>query len=188
MPRLLLLDNYDSFTYNLEHYLVDLGADVTVRRNDMCDVDPLEYDAIILSPGPGLPGDAGCMPELLRTVKGQVPVLGVCLGMQAMAEQLGSSLYNQEAVRHGVEEYIFPEKVPFFEGISNPTVVGLYHSWAVHPEGDFTVTAMSANHIVMAIENRELNWYGVQFHPESVMTPQGKQMLANFMRLLERKR
>ena len=184
MQRLLLLDNYDSFTFNLEHYLTGLGVQVEVVKNDALDIDPLAYDGIVLSPGPGLPQDAGRMNELLSLAESKIPVLGVCLGMQAIAEFLGGELYNLPNVKHGIQETVQLLKSPLFEKLPEKIEVGLYHSWAVlEQSGDFQVTALSESGVAMALSNNDRKLYGVQFHPESVMTPLGKTILENFIRL-----
>ncbi len=182
MLHILLLDNYDSFTFNLEHYLVSLGVHVDVKRNDVKELDALNYDGVVLSPGPGLPVAAGRMMSLIECLDGKVPVLGVCLGMQGMAEYLGGTIYNQNRVKHGVQEEIVTESSPIFKGLKNHIQVGLYHSWAVNSEcGDFEIVAKSSTDIVMALQNEERKMYGVQFHPESIMTPDGMQILDNFL-------
>lgn len=182
MKRILLVDNYDSFTYNLAHLLEAIGCEVCTVYNDAVDLSTLHiYDAIVLSPGPGLPDDAGQMPQVIKQAIGQIPILGVCLGMQALALHLSGSLYNQTKVKHGVQETIQLELSPLFKGIGSAMAVGLYHSWAVRPEGDFEVIARSDSGIVMAISNEELKLYGVQFHPESIMSPKGKELLTNFV-------
>ncbi len=186
--NLLVLDNYDSFTYNLVQYLEDLldGA-VTVRRNDA--IGPEEaarFDAIVLSPGPGLPAEAGIMPELIRALAGRRPILGVCLGHQAIAEAFGGSLINLKEVYHGKETdiHICVADEPLFEGLPDPFRAGRYHSWVVDgatlPEV-LEVTATDAAGRIMALRHRTLPLHGVQFHPESIMTPHGKQMLANWL-------
>ena len=186
MKRILLVDNYDSFTYNLAHYLEGLDCDVITEYNDKTDLDRLsEYDAVVLSPGPGLPSEAGLMPEIIKICIGDIPLLGVCLGMQGMAEYLGGEMYNQQVVKHGVEEVIDVFDSVLFEGVGDSMNVGLYHSWAVFEHGDFDVVARSKSKTVMAIQNEALQCYGVQFHPESVMTPKGKMVLKNFLRTIK---
>lgn len=157
-------------------------CDITVVRNDELDFSiPLEYDFIVLSPGPGLPTEAGVMMQLIREQLGKTPILGVCLGMQGVAEVLGASIYNQKTVKHGLQELITTEKSVLFS-TGEQINVGLYHSWAVKPEGGkFDVTAYNDSGVVMAIENPDLKVYGVQFHPESIMTPEGKKMIGNFL-------
>ena len=151
-----------------------------VIRND-ADVDVSVYDKVMLSPGPGLPKDAGKMMEVIQSCAGKIPLLGVCLGMQGIGAFLGSELYNQELVKHGVQETIEIRPSVLFNGLGTEIQVGLYHSWAIHPEGDFEVTGISKTGVVMAIENPEKRMYGVQFHPESVMTPEGRKIIASFL-------
>tara|TARA_B110000305_G_scaffold97003_1_gene109356 strand:- start:860 stop:1414 length:555 start_codon:yes stop_codon:yes gene_type:complete len=184
LQRILLLDNYDSFTYNLCHYLEAEGAVVDVVLNDQLNCSTLDlYDKIVLSPGPGLPMDSGDLMEVIRLSDGVRPVFGVCLGMQAMAEYLGGSLYNQKQVKHGVGEKIQLESSLLFQGFPSEIDVGLYHSWAVNTEGDFEVISRSRQNVIMAIENKSKNFYGVQFHPESILTPLGKGIIKNFLNL-----
>lgn len=183
MQQILLLDNFDSFTYNLKHYLVGLGCSVHVVRNNVENLLLNDFDKIVLSPGPGLPDQAGIMMELIAEVDGKIPILGVCLGMQAIAEHLGGEIYNQEKVKHGVQENINCEDSILFDGLPNNIEVGLYHSWAVREHSKYTVTAKSDAGVIMAIENPEKKLFGVQFHPESVMTPEGRRILSNFLKL-----
>lgn len=187
--KILVLDNYDSFTYNLVQYLQELnGGKITVVRNDQIAVEAVEeYDAIILSPGPGLPSNAGIMPELLQKYASQKPIFGVCLGMQAIAEAFGRRLSNLNKVYHGIAtniEVIAP-KDPLFENVDTNFEAGRYHSWvvdrAVKPD-ELLVLAIDKQHKIMALRHREYPTWGVQFHPESVMTPAGKQLLANFLK------
>lgn len=185
MAQVLLLDNYDSFTYNLVHYFEDCGAEVRVMRNDESSIQLSNFDALVVSPGPGLPEDAGNLMGLLRDAEGRIPVLGICLGMQAMALHLGGKMYNQEVVMHGVQQEVSFLKSDLFLSVPSEAPVGLYHSWAVEETGDFTINARSENGVVMGIERADLEWYGLQFHPESVMTPNGKQIIANFLKILE---
>lgn len=186
MQHILLVDNYDSFTYNLAHYLEGMDVRLTICYNDEIDLTTLsEFDAVVLSPGPGLPKKAGQMPELVRRILGEIPVLGVCLGMQCLAEHLGGELYNQMKVKHGVEEMIYLEDSLLFLGLERKIQVGLYHSWAVQEVGDFRVTSRSAENRIMSLENLDKKCFGVQFHPESIMTPQGTQILQNFVRFVE---
>lgn len=187
MKRILLIDNYDSFTYNLFHYLESLGVEVEVVLNDkLSGVEPERYDALVLSPGPGLPEEAGDLMKIIEATAGRKPILGVCLGMQALALYSGGELYNQKVVKHGIQEKIHLEKSDLFDGLPSEVEVGLYHSWAVKEgSGDFKITARSASGTAMALENAKLNWYGVQFHPESVMTPEGRKILMNFISLIK---
>ncbi|NRA12576.1 MAG: aminodeoxychorismate/anthranilate synthase component II [Crocinitomicaceae bacterium] len=184
MQRILLLDNYDSFTYNLSHYLEAEGVQVDVVLNDQFDTSTINlYDKVVLSPGPGLPATSGGMMEVIRLSDGARPVLGVCLGMQALAEYLGGSLYNQAHVKHGVAELIQIEPSQIFQGLPSEIEVGLYHSWAVNVHGEFDVIASSGLDVVMAIENKSKQLYGVQFHPESILTQYGKEIIKNFLNL-----
>ncbi|MCB0793675.1 MAG: aminodeoxychorismate/anthranilate synthase component II [Flavobacteriales bacterium] len=189
--RILLLDNYDSFTWNLHHLLVPLVAEVAVVRNDQLSVaDTRGYDAIVLSPGPGMPEEAGIMMQLIRERMHEVPMLGVCLGMQGMVQAAGGSLFNLEQVRHGREEWcakVLPED-PLFRDLPDPFAIGLYHSWAVEPDTlpqQFHVTARMADGTIMAVRHAEHPVVGVQFHPESVMCPQGPVIMGNWVREVE---
>lgn len=183
MQQILLIDNFDSFTYNLKHYLIHLGTQVQVVRNNVEIPNLNDYDKIILSPGPGLPADAGRVMDLIGEIGGKVPVLGVCLGMQAIALHLGGEIFNQENVKHGVQESISCGDSELFSGVPNEIEVGLYHSWAVKEHSNYAVTARSDSGMIMAIENTERKLYGVQFHPESIMTPNGMEILENFLKL-----
>lgn len=184
MQRILLLDNYDSFTYNLSHYITGEGAEVDVVLNDKIDCSALDrYDKIVLSPGPGLPKDSGKLMEVIQLSAGIRPVLGVCLGMQGMVQFLGGELYNQNQVRHGVMELIQIGDSDLFRGLEDAIEVGLYHSWAVKDEGDFEVIATTKEDVIMAIQNKSKKMYGVQFHPESILTKGGKEIIRNFLSL-----
>ncbi len=184
--KLLLLDNYDSFTWNLHHLLAP-HAEVDVVRNDAITVDEAaRYDRIVLSPGPGLPGEAGIMMELLRKLMPTHPILGVCLGMQAMVEACGGTLYNQQRVMHGVSVPCIPEEPrdPLFAGLPSPFEAGLYHSWAADPATlppTLRITARSAAGVIMALRHTTFPSCGLQFHPESVMTPEGKAIVGNWV-------
>ena len=184
--NILLLDNYDSFTYNLYHYLLDFTSEVTVKRNDEIQADEADqYSHIVLSPGPGLPNAAGILMEMIDEQVAVKPILGVCLGMQALAEHFGGTLYNQDMVKHGVTTTIDtkPNSV-LFHGLPESFQVGLYHSWAVDETAlpkDFTITAKSTENVVMAIEHRSLPVCGVQFHPESILTEHGREILGNWL-------
>jgi len=186
--RLLLLDNFDSFTWNLHHVLAPLVETIDVVRNDAITVDEAaRYDRIVLSPGPGLPAEAGVMPELLATLMPTHPILGICLGMQGIVEACGGTLYNQARAMHGVEVPCIPEEPrdPLFDGLPSPFTVGLYHSWAADPAtlpADLRITARSAQGVIMALRHTRFHVCGAQFHPESVMTPDGERILANWVR------
>lgn len=185
MHRILLVDNYDSFTFNLHHYLIGEGAKVDVVRNDEIDFSTVSnYHGIVLSPGSGLPQEAGKMNELLAQCSGKIPILGVCLGMQAIAEFLGGKLVNQKNVKHGVQTSINVFSGILFKGIISPTKVGLYHSWCVDDSGNYLVNATSEDQVIMAIENTENKLFGIQFHPESILTPDGRKILSNFIQML----
>ncbi|MEN9348028.1 MAG: anthranilate synthase, component [Bacteroidota bacterium] len=185
MKRLLIIDNFDSFTHNLAHYCEDLGVEVVVKRNNqVLSAEVEHYDGVILSPGPGLPKDAGVTMHVLEDWAGKKPILGVCLGLQAIVEHFGGRLRNLPQVLHGVSSRCeVVHKHPVFEGISSPFLAGHYHSWVMDesylPE-NLKVIAVSGS-LIMAVNHTKWNVFGVQFHPESVMTPQGKQMLSNWI-------
>lgn len=186
MRQILLIDNYDSFTYNLEHCITSLGARVDVVRNDSRIQEELMYDGVVLSPGPGIPGESSGIMSLIQRFEGTVPILGVCLGMQAIAVHLGGELFNQNEVKHGVEEIVDVYRSPLFDGIGPKLKVGLYHSWAVVDGiGEFETIARSLNGLVMGIQNKEKMMYGVQFHPESIMTSSGNEIIQNFLNILK---
>ena len=184
MTRILLLDNYDSFTHNLQHYLEELGVEVDVFRNDQ-EFDESIYDGIVLSPGPGLPKDHPGLLSLIEQKAGNVPILGVCLGMQAIAQFLGGELGNREEVKHGVKEEITALKSGgLFNQLPSTFSVGLYHSWFVLPNENYSTDAVSSNEkTVMAISRSDLHLYGVQFHPESIMSEYGKEILLAFVQI-----
>lgn len=184
--RILLLDNIDSFTYNIFHYLEALGADITVADNTEIDVKTVsDFDKIVISPGPGLPKEAGKLMDVLQTaIDSKVPVLGVCLGMQAIAELFGGSIFNQAVVKHGQQALLTHDGTSqLFAGIPETFHVGLYHSWAVSDElpGTLRKTASSDEQIMMALEHVSLPVYGVQFHPESILSEHGMQLFGNFL-------
>jgi anthranilate synthase component II len=185
--KILVLDNYDSFTYNLVQYIRELGPhQVEVHRNDAIELDAVaHYDAIVLSPGPGLPADAGIMPALIRRYAPHKPILGVCLGQQAIGEAFGGSLENLSHVFHGVDTpiYVMDAGEPLFHDLPQVFRAGRYHSWVVRREGfpeALQITAEDESGAIMALRHKEYNVRGVQFHPESIMTEHGRQMLANF--------
>ena len=242
--KIVIIDNYDSFTYNLSHLVKELGAEVTVVRNDQFELPQLEaYSKIILSPGPGIPSEAGLLLDVIKTYAGRKPILGVCLGHQAIGEAFGGKLENLSDVFHGVatpchiigEEVTDPTpapplegrgvaapsfpagtpvtgvaapsfpaaaplpsrggvgggvsfipKDPLFSGLERDITIGRYHSWVVSKEGFpdcLEVTAVSDEGQIMALRHRELNVRGIQFHPESVLTPDGKRMIQNWLYL-----
>ena len=184
--KIVIIDNYDSFTYNLSHLVKELGAEVTVVRNDQFEFADLEqYNKIILSPGPGIPSEAGLLLDVIRTYAGRKPILGVCLGHQAIGEVFGAKLENLADVFHGIATpcHIVADD-PIFSGIAHDITIGRYHSWVVSREGFpacLEVTAVSDEGQVMALRHRDLNVRGIQFHPESVLTPDGKKMLQNWL-------
>lgn len=185
--KIVIIDNYDSFTYNLSHLLKELGAEVDVVRNDKFELKDLEqYDKIVLSPGPGIPSEAGLLLDVIRTYAGRKPILGVCLGHQAIGEVFGASLENLKEVYHGVQtegtqlgnDYIF-------EGLPERVMMGRYHSWVVAKDSVpecLEVTAMSDDGEIMAMHHRQYDIHGIQFHPESVLTPEGKTIVGNFLK------
>lgn len=193
--KTIIIDNYDSFTYNLAHLVKELGADVDVLRNDKFRLEELEmYDKIILSPGPGIPEEAGLLLDVIRTYAGRKPMLGVCLGEQAIGEAFGGKLTNLKEVFHGVQtEILLNEKCSgsivlerdyIFEGLPDRIPVGRYHSWVVDTEEfpeALVVTAISPEGHVMALKHPEYDIHGIQFHPESVLTSDGKTILANWL-------
>ena len=184
--KVVIIDNYDSFTYNLSHLVKELGAEVTVVRNDQFRLEELEqYSKIILSPGPGIPSEAGLLLDVIRTYAGRKPILGVCLGHQAIGEVFGAKLENLSDVFHGVATpcHIIADD-PVFSGLPAEITIGRYHSWVVSREGMpdcLEITAVSDEGQIMALRHRELNVRGIQFHPESVLTPDGRKMLQNWM-------
>ena len=186
--KIVIIDNYDSFTYNLSHLVKELGADVTVFRNDKFLLNEIEqYDKIILSPGPGIPSEAGLLLDVIRTYRGRKPMLGVCLGHQAIGEVFGARLTNLSTVYHGVAtEGTQYGNDPIFRSMPKRIIMGRYHSWVVDstslPEC-LEVTAMSDDGYIMALRHRHYDIHGIQFHPESVLTPEGRQRGRNWLEL-----
>lgn len=186
---LLLIDNYDSFTYNLFQYLSELGADVEVVRNDKATIEELDLkqpDLVVISPGPSTPDNAGVSVDAVRHFSGKVPVLGVCLGHQCIGAAFGGKVSGAGEIRHGKTSLIHHDGKGIFEGVPNPFEAVRYHSLAIEkdtvPE-DFYVTARTENDIIMGIRHKSLPIEGVQFHPESIMTKPGKQILQNFLNM-----
>lgn len=192
--KIVIIDNYDSFTYNLAHLIKELGAEVSVYRNDQPEVqalidnaDNIEFDKIVLSPGPGIPSEAGLLLDVIRTFAGKKPMLGVCLGHQAIGEVFGGQLTNLSDVFHGVatEGSQFGND-PIFAGLPERITMGRYHSWVVSKDGFpscLEITAESDEGQVMALRHKEYDIHGIQFHPESVLTTEGKTMIGNWLKL-----
>lgn len=184
--KVLVIDNYDSFTYNLVHYLEALNADVTVWRNDEFDLDDVQpFDKILLSPGPGIPDEAGNLKAVIQKYAPTKSILGVCLGQQAIAEVFGGEIVNLPTVYHGVpSEITIVSDDPLFEGLSPKLMVGRYHSWTVSKDLPTCLIASSidANGEVMSLRHDSYDVRGVQFHPESVLTPSGKTILSNWLK------
>ncbi len=185
--KIVIIDNYDSFTYNLAHLVKALGAEVTVVRNDQfCMEDLKVFDKIILSPGPGIPAEAGLLLDVIRTYAGKKPILGVCLGHQAIGEVFGGKLENLSEVFHGVAtEGTQLGNDSLFDGLPRRITMGRYHSWVVSREqfpDCLEITAESDEGQIMALRHRTYDIHGIQFHPESVLTPEGKTIVRNFIR------
>ena len=186
--QILVIDNYDSFTYNLVHYLEDLDCKVTVMRNDEFELQEVEkFDKILLSPGPGVPDEAGLLKDVIRKYASTKSILGVCLGQQAIGEVFGGSLINLEKVYHGVATNITlsVSDESLFEGLATEFEVGRYHSWVIANDGfpdDLEITSIDENGQIMSIRHKTFDVKGVQFHPESVLTPNGKKILENWIK------
>lgn len=186
MKKVLIIDNYDSFTYNLVHYLEELGAEVTVMRNDQFELDEVgSFNKILLSPGPGIPDEAGLLKDVIREYAKSKSILGVCLGQQAIGEVFGGGLLNLDSVYHGVStkvEILDPDEI-LFKGLGPQIEVGRYHSWVVDPKlpDSLVATSVDENGQVMSLRHVSFDVRGVQFHPESVLTPHGKQILGNWL-------
>ncbi|MCC4800194.1 anthranilate/aminodeoxychorismate synthase component II [Enterovibrio norvegicus] len=188
---LLIIDNYDSFTYNLYQYFCQLGADVVVRRNDtltLADIEAMSPTHLVISPGPCTPDDAGISLDAIRYFAGKLPILGVCLGHQALAQVFGANVVRARQVMHGKTSPVVHQNQGVFQGLNNPLTVTRYHSLVVERESlseAFDITAWTERDgefdEIMGIRHRELPLEGVQFHPESIMTEQGHQLLANFL-------
>lgn len=187
--NILLIDNYDSFTYNLSQYLEEEGGDdmeVTVWRNDQFGLDDVErFDKIVLSPGPGVPDEAGLLKAVIRRYAPTKPILGVCLGEQAIGEVFGAEIYNLNTVFHGIQSSVRIVASDYiFDNLSDSIKVGRYHSWVVGKEdfpAELEVTAVSDEGQVMALKHRRYDVHGIQFHPESILTPEGRTIIRNFI-------
>ncbi|QCK16012.1 anthranilate synthase component II [Mangrovivirga cuniculi] len=190
--KILVLDNYDSFTYNLVHILRDLGYEnnTDVFRNDKISLEDVRnYDKILISPGPGLPYEAGILPDLLKEYGASKSIFGVCLGCQGIAEAYGGKLYNLDTVIHGVamDTYLKDKSEPIFKDLPDRFVTTRYHSWAVNPDSlensPIKITATDISGVIMALSHETQDVRGVQFHPESVMTPEGSKMIQNWLKI-----
>ena len=186
---ILVIDNYDSFTYNLVQYMGELGARVEVYRNDEIQVEEVldrRPEKIVISPGPGTPEDAGISVPLIKSVQGSIPLLGVCLGHQAIGDALGGRVVRAEDIMHGKTSPIYHDNDGIFAGIENPFIATRYHSLIVEREGlpdTLTVRAWTDDGVIMGMDCRRKLLYGVQFHPESIMTSEGKNIIKNFLEL-----
>lgn len=184
--NVLVIDNYDSFTYNLVHYLQDLGCNVTVKRNDQLTLNDVKpFDKILLSPGPGIPDEAGLLKAIIKEFAPTKSILGVCLGQQAIGEVFGGSLTNLEQVFHGVATnvHVSVDDESLFKDLDKTIEVGRYHSWVVNPNlpDVLEATSFDDNGQVMSLRHKTFDVKGVQYHPESVLTPKGKQILKNWI-------
>ena len=185
--KILVLDNYDSFTYNLVHIIKELGYQVDVVRNDKITLEEVDaYDKILLSPGPGIPEEAGIMMDLIKKYAPSKSIMGVCLGHQGIGESFGSELSNMETGLHGfgMQTTIVDKKCTLFQGLPETFTTGRYHSWVVDENklsDDFVLTAVGEDGKIMGIRHKEYDVVGVQFHPESILTDHGKQMMKNWL-------
>ena len=186
--KILLLDNYDSFTFNLVHIVKELGYEIYVVRNDKIALEAVDaYDKILLSPGPGIPEEAGILLPLIERYAPAKSILGVCLGEQAIGQVFGAKLINLQEVYHGISSVIdVVADEPLFKGMGNPFMGGRYHSWVVDPENlpeCLEVTAIEReSRQIMALRHKEYDVKGIQFHPESVLTPNGKTIIENWLK------
>ncbi len=187
---LLLIDNYDSFVYNVYQMLAELGAELEVRRNDeiaVSDIDARKYDGIVISPGPGVPSEAGISEDLIRTFAGELPILGICLGHQAIGEVFGGKIVRNKKIVHGKASKLLHNGRGLYEGLPNPAEVGRYHSLIVEREtlpDCLEVTSRLEDGTIMGLRHRQFDVEGVQFHPESILTPDGRLMLQNFLKAM----
>jgi para-aminobenzoate synthetase component 2 len=185
VARILVVDNYDSFVFNLVQYLAQLGAEVTVKRNDEVTADEaLDYDGVLLSPGPGTPQEAGICIDIVKTCAGKVPIFGVCLGHQAIATAYGATVTRAPELLHGKTSEVFHQEIGVMAGLREPFTATRYHSLAIDPTtmpDSLMITGATESGVIMGIRHRELAVEGVQFHPESVLTEGGHHMLANWL-------
>ncbi len=183
----ILIDNYDSFTYNLYHYMAELGAEMEVFRNDektVAEIKAMKPEGIILSPGPKTPDDAGICLEVVETLAGDIPILGVCLGHQAIGQAFGGKVVRAPELMHGKTSEILHDGSGVFAGLPSPFVATRYHSLTLEPEtfpDALTVTARTADGVIMALQHPDMALFGVQFHPESILTEHGHALLQNFI-------
>jgi anthranilate synthase component 2 len=185
---ILIIDNYDSFTYNVYQYVASLGYEVEVVRNDKITLDEIEkkkYSGIIISPGPGTPDDAGISKEVIAKFAGQIPILGICLGHQAIGEVFGARVVRAPKPIHGKVSYVYHEGTGIYQGLKQPFTAGRYHSLLVAEESVpdcLEITARTEDGLIMGLRHREYSVEGVQFHPESVLTPEGMKLLERFLK------
>lgn len=186
-PRLFLIDNYDSFTYNLFQFLSDLGAEVTVRRNDrftLGELEDLDPQGVVISPGPGTPADSGLSPQVIEKFGHDLPILGVCLGHQTIGEVFGGKVVRAPTIFHGKVSEIHHDGRSIFAGLPDPFIATRYHSLVIEPDSVpdcLEVSARTADGVIMGVRHRELPIEGVQFHPESALTAEGKHLLKNYI-------
>jgi anthranilate synthase component 2 len=188
---IMLIDNYDSFTYNLVQVMMGQGADIAVHRNDEISVDEVvaaDPAGLVISPGPCTPNEAGISVELIKRMSGKVPILGVCLGHQCIGAAFGGTVSNAKSIMHGKTSMVFHEESPILRGMKNPFPAGRYHSLAIMREPlppELIVDAWTEDDEIMGMHHVEHQTYGVQFHPESVLTPSGKRLLRNFQQIVD---
>lgn len=184
---IIVLDNYDSFTYNLVQYLQELGAGIKVFMNNQISINDLigyKFNGLVLSPGPGRPENAGIMNKLITTIAGKIPILGVCLGFQGIAQVYGGKVGYAPCIKHGKTSQIYHDNSTLFKGIESPFTATRYHSLIIERDSisnNFNITAETDDKLVMGIEDLKNKLFGVQFHPESIMTTKGKKILQNFL-------